>query len=250
MYQEFYYLDENNNRKGPLSIDQLESVSLRANTLVWTEGFDEWKPVKEVEPLKKLVSKMPPPPPIPIPKKETPQPVFTATSVIARNFRCDGCGSSLEIPKNARGNVKCKFCNNECILDGIIKNAEIAAKENINSGISLDATPVVLHHQLVSKLHESPYIPLDAFEKIEVVCEERLCVPAYCFECEGHMSFTYEEGQERKQTYSVTNSDNRVEVKEKTYIDWSTIREDAAITETIFVPGEKSLAQPIWCRQG
>ena len=242
MAQVFYYLDNNNAQKGPFDIDRLKSVGLKSNTLVWTEGFGDWKPASEVAVLKSFVSNLPPPPPPPTPQAPPVEPAFIATTVIAKNFRCDGCGSSLEIPKNVRSTVKCKFCGTECVLDGIVKNTEIAAKENINSGISLSASPAKLHRQLVSRLYESPYIPLDAFEKIEVVCEEHHCVPAFCFECYGTMSFSYEDGQERKQTYTVGSGEN-IEVREKTYIDWSTVSNEVSITKTMFVPGENQLAK-------
>ena len=63
MEKEFYYLDEKE-QKGPFIIDQLKTVGLKPDTLVWTEGFENWKPVKEVKELKGLLKKTPPPPPI------------------------------------------------------------------------------------------------------------------------------------------------------------------------------------------
>jgi hypothetical protein len=63
MEKEFYYLDEKE-QKGPFSIDQLRTVGLKPDTLVWADGFENWKPVKEVEELKGLLKKTPPPPPI------------------------------------------------------------------------------------------------------------------------------------------------------------------------------------------
>lgn len=63
MEKEFYYLDEKE-QKGPFTIEQLKSVGLKPDTLVWTDGFENWKSVKEVEELKVLVKKTPPPPPI------------------------------------------------------------------------------------------------------------------------------------------------------------------------------------------
>lgn len=63
MDKEFYYLDEKE-QKGPFSINQLKTVGLKPDTLVWTDGFDNWKPVKDVEELKGLLKKTPPPPPI------------------------------------------------------------------------------------------------------------------------------------------------------------------------------------------
>ena len=63
MEREFYYLDEKE-QKGPFSIDQLKTVGLKPDTLVWTEGFENWKPVKDIEEFKVFIKKTPPPPPI------------------------------------------------------------------------------------------------------------------------------------------------------------------------------------------
>jgi hypothetical protein len=134
-------------------------------------------------------------------------------TVLVRNFRCNSCGNQLEIPSNSKAPVRCPFCRTSCIIDGVIRNAEIAAKENINSGVHLFATPATLHCQLVSIL--TPHHLLLDFEKIEVVREERYCVPAYCFYCNGTASFTYEKGVERTETYTAFD-----EIQEKTHIEW------------------------------
>ena len=173
------------------------------------------------------------------------QPVPTvtshATSIVAKNFRCNGCGESLEIPQNPRGIVKCKFCGNESVLDGIIKNAEIAAKENINSGIPLSAFPATLHQQLVKILSESSYIPLDVFDKIEVVREERYCVPAYCFEYNGDAPFSYEEGKQDTRQEKGFSGDNETitTIKE---VKWHTERGTASVSGTLFISGNKKMA--------
>ncbi len=63
MEKEYYYLDEKE-QKGPFNIDQLKTVVLNSETLVWADGFENWKPIKDVEELKGLLKKSPPPPPI------------------------------------------------------------------------------------------------------------------------------------------------------------------------------------------
>ena len=54
---EYYYLDKNNKQVGPLSIDQLKSIGLKPDTLVWREGFPGWKRVKDVDEIKNNVTK-------------------------------------------------------------------------------------------------------------------------------------------------------------------------------------------------
>jgi hypothetical protein len=164
--------------------------------------------------------------------------------IAVKDFRCNGCGAPLPIPKNSKGHVKCPSCKTECVIEGLVKNAEIAAKENINSGYPLFAAPTALHRRLLTLLSASSSMPLDGFEKGEVVREEHYCVPAYCFYCNGTASFTYEVGNERSQTYTVDRGD-RVEVRERTRVEWSPGSSSAAVSQTVFVPGNRKLADEI-----
>jgi len=63
MEKEFYYLDEKK-QKGPFTIDKLKIIGLKPETLVWSDGFENWKQVKDVDELKIVLKKTPPPPPI------------------------------------------------------------------------------------------------------------------------------------------------------------------------------------------
>ena len=81
MEQKFYYLD-GNDQKGPVSIDELKSIGLESNTLVWTKGLDRWKPAREVEELKILMNV---PPPLPISstsKNEKVSPIIIAAVAV------------------------------------------------------------------------------------------------------------------------------------------------------------------------
>jgi DNA-directed RNA polymerase subunit M/transcription elongation factor TFIIS len=159
----------------------------------------------------------------------------TVSTVIAKNFRCNGCGTSLKIPQNARGIVTCPACKNECVMDNLIKNAEIAAKENINSGIPLTATPEEIHNQILRTLsNASKMIPLDLFDKIEVTREERHCVPAFLFECSAKAAFNYE-----VKTESFTLTERRF------VVEWKPMNSNASISTPIVSPGEKNLQKEI-----
>ena len=59
-----YYILEEKEQKGPFTFEQLKTFGLNANTLVWTDGMENWKPLKEITELKDLLKKTPPPPPI------------------------------------------------------------------------------------------------------------------------------------------------------------------------------------------
>ena len=57
--KKFYYL-EDNAQKGPAGISQLKAAGITPDTLVWTEGYENWKPANDVEELKTLFMRTPP----------------------------------------------------------------------------------------------------------------------------------------------------------------------------------------------
>jgi len=163
-------------------------------------------------------------------------------SVTAKSFTCSGCGSPLKIPKNSRGHVQCPSCKNDCVIEGLAKNAEIAAKENINSGVPLDASPATLHKQICTSLYKDDRIPLDVFSKIEVIREEHLCVPAYCYEYDAEAKITYEEGRQEVRQEKGYTSDGGEKITTIKEVKWHTERGDASASGTIFISGNKSIA--------
>lgn len=199
-------------------------------------------------PLASVVGVVPPPVPPQQPATvtaPTSTPVTVSSSTVtAKSFCCNGCGTPLKIPKNSKGHVQCLSCRNDCVLEGLVKNAEIAAKENIVSGVSLDATPTTLHRQLLSLLSKSPGIPLDIFEKIEVVREERYCIPAYIFYCNATTSFSYESGTVVK-SYSEGETDTHYTKTEYTDTQWHGQNGSVSASLTMLAPGNKSLAKQI-----
>jgi hypothetical protein len=162
------------------------------------------------------------------------------TTVAAKSCRCNKCGASLNILKNAKS-MTCPSCNTECVLDGIIKNSEIAVKEGIKSGVSLTATAAALHRQLISIISKSSNFPLDVFENIEVIKEERYCVPAYCFEYNAEAPYSFEEGkQETRQERGFSGEDETITtIKE---VKWHTERGSASISGMLFISGNKKMA--------
>ena len=161
-------------------------------------------------------------------------------SATVKNFRCNVCSAPIQIPAKSKGHVKCPYCDTDCVLDGLVKNSEIAAKENINSGLPLSASPATLHKKLVTVLSETSLLPLDFFEKGEVVREEHYCVPAYCFCCNGSTSFTYEVGNERVQAYR-EHSQNVT----ATHIEWTPGSSIASVSPILFAPGNKKTATQV-----
>ena len=45
---EYYYLDAQNERKGPITKEELLSQNLDKESLVWREGLENWTPMKDV----------------------------------------------------------------------------------------------------------------------------------------------------------------------------------------------------------
>ena len=60
---EFYILI-NNVKQGPFPLDALASKNITPNTMVWTVGFTDWKPAKQVPELSDLLACLPPEPPL------------------------------------------------------------------------------------------------------------------------------------------------------------------------------------------
>jgi len=163
------------------------------------------------------------------------------TTIMAKTFRCSGCGEALKIPKNPREVVICPSCRNECVIDGLIKNAEMAAKENINSGVPLTATYTKLHSIIISVLEKEANLPLDFVDKAEVIMEEHYCVPAYCFEYNGEAPFSYEEGKQETRQERGFSGDSET-IRTIWEVKWHTERGTASVSGTLFVSGNKKLA--------
>ncbi len=61
--KEFFYL-KGGEQHGPFSIEEMKNQRLVPETLIWTEGMNDWKPMQEVYTLfPELKPKAVPPPP-------------------------------------------------------------------------------------------------------------------------------------------------------------------------------------------
>ena len=50
---ENYFITRGTEKKGPFSIDALTKMALTNDYLIWKEGFEKWKPITEIEELKR-----------------------------------------------------------------------------------------------------------------------------------------------------------------------------------------------------
>lgn len=62
--KEYYFLN-GKDQKGPLTIDQLSSKELTSETLIWTEGMENWTKLKDIPELAQTIKLKSVPPPIP-----------------------------------------------------------------------------------------------------------------------------------------------------------------------------------------
>lgn len=60
-FMKIYYIYENDEQIGPLSIDELRDKKINANTPVWKEGFSDWRNAGSLDELKSLLNQIPPP---------------------------------------------------------------------------------------------------------------------------------------------------------------------------------------------
>jgi len=60
-----YYYSLNGSKIGPVSKEEILTANLSPDTLVWTEGMDDWKKIIEVDELKEQITEISSPPPLP-----------------------------------------------------------------------------------------------------------------------------------------------------------------------------------------
>lgn len=66
-----YYYSENNDQKGPFTLEELKEKRLKKSTLVWTDGLMDWVRAETIKELKDIV--LSEPPPLPGRQPKTPQ---------------------------------------------------------------------------------------------------------------------------------------------------------------------------------
>ncbi len=59
-----YFISVKGEKLGPLSFEELTTKEIDYNTLIWKNGWDNWKKVNEVEELKELIISEAPKPPV------------------------------------------------------------------------------------------------------------------------------------------------------------------------------------------
>ena len=79
-----YWAVIDNERKGPMTFDELKEIGITPSTLVWKEGLENWVPAKDVEELAPLFEEIPlPAPSVPESEQEpesTPAPEATTSN--------------------------------------------------------------------------------------------------------------------------------------------------------------------------
>ncbi len=50
----YFYIDNQGKQKGTFTVDELKQENIRKETLVWTQGMEQWKPACEVPELSRL----------------------------------------------------------------------------------------------------------------------------------------------------------------------------------------------------
>ena len=59
----YFYL-KNDEKVGPISLEDLSAAEINKDTLIWYEGIEDWTPMSEIEELKSVLEIKPPPIPI------------------------------------------------------------------------------------------------------------------------------------------------------------------------------------------
>ena len=74
-----YWAVIDNERKGPMTFEELKEIGITPSTLVWKEGLENWVPAKDVEELAPLFEEIPlPTPSVPRPEQASEQELESA----------------------------------------------------------------------------------------------------------------------------------------------------------------------------
>jgi hypothetical protein len=114
------------------------------------------------------------------------------------------------------------------------------AAGSFSGGLGLTATGSRIHQRLVQVLVDTPNLPLDIFQQINVLREEHYFVPAYVFFCTGTASYTYEYSVDVKRTWTEdrAGSGNTTWQTTKTETDaqWHTTSANANVSRAVYAP--------------
>lgn len=65
-----YFISKGSQKKGPFTIEQIKTMELTDKYFIWSEGFEDWKRITEIEELKENIIITPPPTPKQIKKNK------------------------------------------------------------------------------------------------------------------------------------------------------------------------------------
>jgi hypothetical protein len=77
-----YFIHDGAEQKGPFSIEELQSLNISKESMVWCEGLENWKPAGEIEELQSIFPVVAMPPPLET-KTNTPPPFINAQNADA-----------------------------------------------------------------------------------------------------------------------------------------------------------------------
>lgn len=88
-----YYLYQNKEKQGPLSLEEVKRKNLTPNTLVWHTGLSNWVEARTIPELNDFFQNMPPEPPVTEETSETPPPppmpkTWLVESILVTLFCC------------------------------------------------------------------------------------------------------------------------------------------------------------------
>ncbi len=76
-----YFIHDGATQQGPYSIDELKSLNLNKESMVWCDGMEKWKPAGEIEELGSIFPVIPPP----LEQKTNMPPPFTPAKSVENN---------------------------------------------------------------------------------------------------------------------------------------------------------------------
>ena len=150
-----------------------------------------------------------------------------------KSLTCPNCGAQLSVTKNTTDIVYCGTCGTKCVITGLNVNEEILKKNNINSGIPVNATPDQIHQAVFNFVTTSKNFPISVLENLEISAVRVVSVPAYLFTVSAFATCTYEAGNQRKQADGTS------------YTEWTQMSTVANYSKTVIVCGNNNYTDTI-----
>ena len=132
-----FFIIENGQQVGPLTIAQLAEKKITAETLVWREGMPDWQPAWKVDELRYILGETKTVPPVP------PVPPVTPNEQGYQASQPNQGGNQADLPKNPKRYLVCKVLGILFILLLIVMAVTNPSKDTHENAIRTEVSKAI-----------------------------------------------------------------------------------------------------------